>query len=139
MKLWSPENPKLYDMKITLSKGDAILDEVKSYFARRKISLGTDKDGVTRIRFNNEFVFQNGTLDQGYWPAGLYTAPTADALKYNIEIAKKLGFNMIRKHAKVEPARWYFWTDKLGMIVWQDMPTVFPAEFEKRSTTETKK
>jgi hypothetical protein len=89
----------------------------------RKISLGRDEKGITRMMLNDEFIFQFGPLDQGWWPDGLYTAPTDEALKYDIEVTKKLGFNMIRKHVKVEPERWYYWCDKLGIMVWQDMPS----------------
>ena len=88
----------------------------------RKMSLGKDKNGKTRMLLNDEFVFQFGPLDQGWWPDGLYTAPTDEALRYDIEVTKKLGFNMARKHVKIEPARWYYWCDKLGLMVWQDMP-----------------
>ncbi|BCM91191.1 beta-galactosidase [Abditibacteriota bacterium] len=123
-KLWSPDSPTLYDLKVTLGTGKNA-DSVNSYFAMRKISLGKDDQGRTRIFLNNKFVFQVGALDQGYWPDGIWTAPTDDALKYDIQIAKTLGWNMLRKHAKVEPARWYYWTDKLGMLVWQDMPQMY--------------
>ena len=121
--LWSPANPHLYDVKIeVLRKGKAI-DEVKSYFAMRKISLAPDENGVQRMMLNNKFLFQYGPLDQGWWPDGLYTAPTDAALKYDIEQTKAMGFNMIRKHIKVEPARWYRYCDELGIMVWQDMPS----------------
>src|SRR5688500_6480152 len=89
----------------------------------RKISLGKDDQGELRLLLNNKPLFQFGPLDQGWWPDGLYTAPTDEALKYDIEVTKQLGFNMIRKHVKVEPARWYYWCDKLGVLVWQDMPS----------------
>jgi hypothetical protein len=89
----------------------------------RKISLGKDKAGITRIFLNNKPLFMFGLLDQGWWPDGLYTAPTDEALRYDIEVTKKLGFNVARKHVKVEPARWYYWCDKLGLLVWQDMPS----------------
>lgn len=118
-KLWSPDKPFLYDLRLELDGGDI----VQSYFGLRKISLGKDRAGVNRILLNNEPLFQLGPLDQGWWPDGLYTAPTDAALKYDIEITKKLGFNMCRKHVKVEPARWYYWCDKLGLLVWQDMPS----------------
>ena len=98
-------------------------DEVDSYFAMRKIEVGKDDKGVTRHAAQRQAVFQVGPLDQGFWPDGLYTAPTDEALKYDIEMTKKLGFNMIRKHVKVEPDRWYYWCDKLGLLVWQDMPS----------------
>ena len=121
--LWNPDDPYLYDLEITLSKGETAVDAVSSYFGMRKISLG-DSSGFKKMLLNNEFVFQFGPLDQGYWPDGIYTAPTDEALRSDIEQARLLGFNMIRKHLKVEPARWYYWADKLGMLVWQDMPSV---------------
>jgi len=120
--LWSPENPKLYDLEILLSEGGTVVDAVGSYFGMRKISLGKDAAGRTRILLNNRPVFQLGLLDQGFWPDGLYTAPSDEALRYDIEVTMDLGFNLIRKHVKVEPARWYTWCDRLGMLVWQDMP-----------------
>lgn len=122
---WTPGDPHLYGLKVRLIQESNVIDSVDSYFAMRKISLGKDDKGQTRIMLNNKFVFQIGALDQGYWPDGIYTAPTDEALRYDIEIAKKLGYNLLRKHAKVEPERWYYWTDKLGMLVWQDMPQSF--------------
>ena len=122
-QLWSPESPHLYDLKIKLLKEEKIIDEVSSYFGMRKISLGKDQSGFTRMLLNNEFVFQNGPLDQGFWPDGIYTAPTDEALKYDIEIIKRLGFNMLRKHVKIESRRFYYWCDQLGILVWQDMPS----------------
>lgn len=121
-KLWSPEDPFLYDLKVAIIRNGKVVDEVDSYFAMRKISMEPDENGIQRMLLNNEFVFQYGPLDQGWWPDGLYTAPTDEALKFDIEKTKEMGFNMIRKHVKVEPARWYYYTDKLGMLVWQDMP-----------------
>ncbi len=121
-KLWSPESPFLYDLKIILKKNNETLDKIESYFGMRKISLGKEINGIKTIELNNEKIFQYGTLDQGYWPDGLYTAPTDEGLRFDIEITKDLGFNMIRKHVKVEPARWYYHCDKIGMLVWQDMP-----------------
>ena len=97
-------------------------DTVESYFGMRKIEVRRDEDGFNRLFLNNKSLFQFGPLDQGWWPDGLYTAPTDEALRYDIEVTKKLGFNMCRKHVKVEPARWYYWCDKLGLMVWQDMP-----------------
>ncbi|HMF12627.1 MAG TPA: glycoside hydrolase family 2 TIM barrel-domain containing protein, partial [Gemmataceae bacterium] len=94
-----------------------------TYFAMRKISVSKDDKGTTRLFLNNKPYFMVGPLDQGFWPDGLYTAPTDEALKYDIEVTKKLGFNMARKHVKVEPERWYYWCDKLGLLVWQDMPS----------------
>lgn len=135
-QLWSPDNPVLYDLTISLVDHGEIIDQVASYFAMRKISLGKDEQGITRMMLNNQFVFQVGPLDQGYWPDGLYTAPTDEALRYDIEMARRLGFNMIRKHTKVEPFRWYYWCDKLGMLVWQDMPSVSFDDFENRQTPE---
>ncbi len=120
-RLWTPDQPNLYGLRVTLRQGKKIVDRVDSYFAMRKIELRSD-GRVLRPMLNGKFVFQMGVLDQGYWPDGLYTAPTDEALKYDIEIAKKLGFNLLRKHAKVEPARWYYYCDRLGMLVWQDMP-----------------
>lgn len=120
-KLWSPESPFLYDIKIRLVKGGKVIDEIKSYFGMRKFSLEKDRDGLKRLFLNNEPLFQNGVLDQGYWPDGLYTAPTDEALEFDVKMAKQFGFNMIRKHIKVEPARWYYHCDRLGIIVWQDM------------------
>ena len=116
-RLWTPDDPFLYTLKVRL--GD---DAVTSYFGMRKISIGKDEKGMTRILLNGRFVFQCGLLDQGFWPDGLYTAPTDEALRFDIEEMKKLGFNMVRKHLKVEPDRWYYWCDRLGLLVWQDMP-----------------
>uniref|UniRef100_A0A7C4LKS5 Beta-galactosidase n=1 Tax=Schlesneria paludicola TaxID=360056 RepID=A0A7C4LKS5_9PLAN len=122
--LWSPANPQLLDMVVELRDAEGrVIDRVQTYTALRKISLGKDQAGVVRILLNNQPLFQYGPLDQGWWPDGLYTAPTDEALKFDIEITKKYGFNMIRKHVKVEPQRWYYWTDKLGLLVWQDMPS----------------
>jgi hypothetical protein len=118
-KLWTPETPFLYDLKVTLKSGDA----VDSYFGMRKIALGKDEKGVQRLMLNGKPVFHMGPLDQGFWPDGIYTAPTDEALRYDIEITKKLGFNATRKHVKVEPLRWYAWCDRLGLLVWQDMPS----------------
>lgn len=123
MKLWSPDSPFLYDLKVTLYQGGKAVDQVTSYAAMRKFSTGRDKHGIVRLHLNNEPLFQFGPLDQGWWPDGLYTAPSDEALVYDIRKTKDLGFNMIRKHIKVEPARWYTWCDKLGIIVWQDMPS----------------
>ena len=121
--LWSPSNPYLYDMTISLAKDGKVLDEVKSYTAFRKISSKRDANGIMRMQLNNQDLFQYGPLDQGWWPDGLYTAPTDEALLYDVKKTKDWGFNMIRKHVKVEPARWYYHCDKEGMLVWQDMPS----------------
>ena len=123
MHLWSPEDPYLYDLKVTVERRGKKLDEVKSYAAMRKISRAKDHNGVWRMMLNNKQYFQLGPLDQGWWPDGLYTAPTDEALAYDIIKTKELGFNMIRKHVKVEPDRWYYHCDRLGMLVWQDMPS----------------
>lgn len=124
-KLWTPDAPNLYSLTISVSQKGKLVDEVSSYFGMRKISLVKDKDGNQRLGLNGQPLFQFGPLDQGWWPDGLYTAPTDAALKYDIETMKKLGFNMARKHVKVEPDRWYYWCDKLGLLVWQDMPSGF--------------
>jgi len=122
VKLWSPDSPSLYDLEITLFDGTKQLDKVNSYAAMRKYSIKRDDKGIVRLQLNNNDLFQFGPLDQGWWPDGLYTAPTDEALAYDIVKTKEWGFNMIRKHVKVEPARWYNHCDRLGMIVWQDMP-----------------
>ncbi|MGI6321748.1 MAG: glycoside hydrolase family 2 protein [Bacteroidales bacterium] len=122
-RLWSPDDPFLYDLKVSIVRNNKVIDEIKGYFAMRKISLRPDSKGVLRIMLNNRFVFQYGTLDQGWWPDGLYTAPDDESLLFDIVKTKEMGFNMIRKHVKVEPARWYYHCDRTGMIVWQDMPS----------------
>jgi beta-galactosidase/beta-glucuronidase len=124
-KLWSPDSPHLYDLKVSVQRQGKSIDEVSSYFGMRKTSLAPDDHGVLRLALNNKPLFQFGPLDQGWWPDGLYTAPTDQALRFDIEATKKLGFNMARKHVKVEPNRWYYWCDKLGLLVWQDMPSAF--------------
>ena len=122
-KLWSPDAPFLYDLKVEVLRNGKPVAEVNSYFAMRKISMKPDANGIQRILLNNKFVFQYGPLDQGWWPDGLYTAPTEEALLYDIDQTKAMGFNAIRKHVKTEPARWYHYCDKVGMLVWQDMPS----------------
>lgn len=119
-KLWSPDRPFLYDLKVQLLKGNKVVDEVMSYFGMRKVSVDKDEKGFSRIFLNNKYLFNLGVLDQGFWPDGLYTAPTDEALKFDIAAIKAMGFNTIRKHIKVEPERWYYHADKLGMLVWQD-------------------
>lgn len=121
--LWDTSNPYLYDMKVSLTKDGKVVDDVKSYTAFRKISSKRDANGIMRMQLNNKNLFQYGPLDQGWWPDGLYTAPTDEALLYDIIKTKDWGFNMIRKHVKVEPARWYYHCDKEGILVWQDMPS----------------
>lgn len=113
---WSPEHPFLYQVKLQMGE-----DSIESYFAMRKIEVAVGKDGIPRIHLNDEPYFQNGVLDQGYWPDGLYTAPSDEAMIYDIMTMKELGFQMIRKHIKIEPLRWYYHCDRLGMLVWQDM------------------
>jgi beta-galactosidase/beta-glucuronidase len=108
-QLWSPDSPFLYDLDVALLNDGVVVDEVTSYFGMRKIGVAPDQDGTTRLWLNNQPLFQLGLLDQGYWPDGLYTAPTDEALRYDIEVTRQLGFNLIRKHVKVEPARWYYW------------------------------
>ena len=122
-KLWSPDTPFLYDLKVTLRHDGRIVDQVRSYTAMRKFSTGRDRHNVPRLMLNDKPLFQFGPLDQGWWPDGLYTAPTDEALAYDVVKTKELGYNMIRKHVKVEPARWYYHCDKTGIIVWQDMPS----------------
>ena len=121
-RAWSPDDPHLYGLRVRLIDGRRAVDEVGSYFAMRKFGLGRDRDGHLRFELNNRPLFLYGPLDQGYFPDGLYTAPTDAALRFDIEYTKRLGCNLIRKHIKVEPARWYAHCDRLGMIVWQDMP-----------------
>lgn len=123
---WSPENPYLYRVRLELYQGESmncciLMDSVESYFAMRLCNIGTDKKGIRRIFLNNRPYMQVGVLDQGYWPESMYTAPTDEAMIYDIETMKNLGFNMLRKHVKVEPERWYYHCDRLGMLVWQDM------------------
>lgn len=122
VKLWSPDSPHLYDLEVVLWDGNKQLDMVESYAGMRKYSMSRDDKGIVRLQLNNKDLFHFGPLDQGWWPDGLYTAPTDEALEYDIVKTKDLGFNMIRKHVKVEPARWYMHCDRHGIIVWQDMP-----------------
>lgn len=124
MKLWSPADPYLYDLEIKVLRDGAAIDCVKGYAAMRKISYARDNAGHKRMLLNNQPLFQYGPLDQGWWPDGLYTAPSDEALAFDIEKTKEMGFNLIRKHVKVEPARWYWHCDRLGMLVWQDMPSI---------------
>ena len=122
--MWTPDHPFLYDMKVTLLRKGKAVDEVGSYFAMRCFGSAREEgSGIVRLTLNGKPIFHFGPLDQGWWPDGLYTAPTDEALAFDIQKTKDLGFNMIRKHVKVEPARWYYHCDRLGMIVWQDMPS----------------
>ena len=135
-RLWSPSDPFLYDLEFhLLDEEGTVVDEVSSYVGMRSVSVAEAEDGHTRLFLNGEPLFHMGLLDQGWWPDGLYTAPTDEALKYDIEVTKELGYNMIRKHVKVEPQRWYYWADKLGILVWQDMPSgdMRPGQIPERS------
>ncbi|MBM3169834.1 MAG: beta-galactosidase [Bacteroidetes bacterium] len=120
---WSPSDAFLYQVRVTLYQGKNLLDEASSYAAFRDIRMAKDAHGHQRMMLNGEEVFHYGPLDQGWWPDGLYTAPTDEALLFDIQKTREMGFNMIRKHVKVEPARWYYHADRLGMLVWQDMPS----------------
>ncbi len=122
VELWSPENPKLYDLEVRLSADGKTLDMVESYAAMRKFSMKPDDNWIRRLQLNNTDLYQYGPLDQGWWPDGLYTAPSYEAMIYDVDKTKDWGFNMIRKHVKVEPALWYTYCDRNGIIVWQDMP-----------------
>jgi hypothetical protein len=122
-KLWSPDSPNLYDLQVSLNDGRKMIDSVSSYFGMRKIEVKKDEKGVNRLFLNNKALFQYGPLDQGWWPDGLYTPATEEAMKYDIVMTKKYGMNMARKHVKYECARWYYLCDKLGLLVWQDMPS----------------
>ena len=131
-KTWSPDSPYLYDLRVELLNDlGAVVDQVESYFGMRKISIENGPEGVPRIFLNNKPYFNMAVLDQGYWPDGVYTAPTDAALRSDIEAIKELGFNTARKHMKIEPERWYYWADKLGILVWQDMPS--PASVDEDS------
>jgi beta-galactosidase/beta-glucuronidase len=124
MKLWSPDSPYLYDVEVNIVRDGAVVDRVSGYAAMREISCRKDASGHKRMYLNGEPLFQYGLLDQGWWPDGLYTAPSDEALAFDIQKTKDFGFNMIRKHVKVEPARWYWHCDRLGILVWQDMPSI---------------
>ena len=122
-RLWTPDDPYLYDLEVSLIRDGKTLDRVKSYCAMRKVGVTPGKDGIRRLTLNDKPVFMYGPLDQGWWPDGLYTAPTDEALAFDVQKTKDWGFNLIRKHVKVEPARWYYHCDRLGILVWQDMPS----------------
>ncbi len=123
LKLWSPDSPHLYQIRVKLLDKETTVDQIGTYCGLRKIELAPDAEGKIRIRLNNRQLFLLGVLDQGYWPDGLYTAPSDQAIQSDLQVAKSLGFNMIRKHVKVEPQRWYYWADRLGLLVWQEMPS----------------
>jgi len=133
---WSPEHPRLYKLKVTLGK-----DVVESYFALREVSVGKGPDGKTRLLLNGKPYFMIGPLDQGFWPDGLYTAPTEKAMQYDLDVTKRLGFNMVRKHVKVEPRTWYAYCDRIGLLVWQDMPSgdgyISPKDPDLKRTPES--
>lgn len=120
---WSPEDPFLYDLEVALVRRGEPLDRVTSYFGLRTVTLRTGEDGRARIALNGRTIFQLGTLDQGYWPDGIYTPPSDEAIRHDLQFLKNVGFNLARKHVKVEPERWYYWCDRLGLLVWQDMPS----------------
>ena len=122
-KLWDTHNPYLYDLEVVLYNNGKETDRIKSYAAMRKVSAQRDKDGFMRFQLNNKDIFHFGPLDQGWWPDGLYTPPSDEAMLYDVQKTKELGFNLIRKHIKVEPARWYTYCDRMGILVWQDMPS----------------
>jgi beta-galactosidase/beta-glucuronidase len=122
LKTWSPDSPFLYQIQVRLMDKDVQVDQAGSYCTFRKVDTVKDKQGFSRIRLNNQILFQMGVIDQGYWPDGLYTPPSDEAMRMDIRVAKSLGFNVIRKYLKVEPERWYYWCDRIGILVWQDMP-----------------
>jgi len=134
---WSPDWPALYDLTVTVRENGEPVDTVSSYFGLREIRVGADEEGRERLLLNGRPLFQMGVLDQGFWPDGLYTPPSDEAMQFDLETVKRLGFNLVRKHVKVEPARWYYWTDKLGLLVWQDMPSGNNASPEGRRQFET--
>ena len=136
VKPWSPDNPYLYSVEILLKRDNKTLDRVEGYAAMREVGILTDADGHKRISLNGESLFQLGPLDQGWWPDGLYTAPTDEALRFDVEKTKDLGYNMIRKHIKVEPQRWYYYCDAEGILVWQDMPSITDSRFNKWATRD---
>ena len=123
LRHWSPDDPFLYDVQVRLLRDEKELDVVQGYFGAREVVISEDAEGITRLFLNGRAVFHLGLLDQGWWPDGLYTAPTDEALLFDIAATRRMGFNSIRKHVKVEPARWYWHADRLGLLVWQDMPT----------------
>lgn len=135
-RLWSPEDPYLYPLCVRLLYKGKIIDSITTYFGMRKIEVKKDEKGIERLFLNNKYVYQLGVLDQGYWPEGLYTAPTDSAIQFDIMAIRNMGFNTIRKHVKIEPARWYYYTDKLGILVWQDMITCSGTTGEARDQFE---
>lgn len=130
-KLWWPDSPFLYDLKVSLVRQSRKIDSIDSYFGMRKVSLANDSKGFSRMQINNKYMIQIGVLDQGFWPDGVYTAPTDEALRYDIEAMKKMNLLVSRKHVKLEPERWYYWADKLGILVWQDMPSQYNTQGDR--------
>lgn len=133
-KLWSPERPHLYNAEVVLKRGDAVVDRVKTYFACRDIAVGKDAAGVNRLLLNGKPLFQFGPLDQGYWPDGLYTPPNEEAMVFDLKAIRKFGCNMLRKHVKVESELYYTWCDRLGILVWQDIPSPFFASGDEKKS-----
>jgi|GEM_PF-746797 len=134
VRAWSPDSPTLYDLSVSVLAGPRRVDSVRSYFAYRNIAVAKDSQGVNRLMLNGKPTFMFGPLDQGYWPDGIYTAPTDEALRSDIEAVKRMGGNMLRKHVKVEPERFYYWCDSIGVMVWQDMPSAFFEEIKADGT-----
>ncbi|QHS61077.1 sugar-binding domain-containing protein [Chitinophaga agri] len=138
-KLWSPDQPYLYNLNVKLLYKGKVVDTIGSYFGMRKIEVKKDEKGIERLFLNNKYTYHLGVLDQGFWPEGLHTAPTDAALAFDVMAIKNMGYNTIRKHIKIEPARWYYHADKAGMLVWQDMVTCAgdkpeaKAQFEKEN------
>ncbi len=136
-RLWSPDQPTLYDLELTLLQNNQSIDRIESYFAMRKVHQAQDTAGMERIFLNNQPLFQYGTLDQGWWPDGLHTPPSAEGMRYDLEVLKSMGFNMLRKHIKVEPALYYYYADSIGIMLWQDMPSGFATNVEPKETVGT--
>ncbi len=132
-RYWSPDDPYLYRLKVLAGS-----DLVTSYFGMRKIERRVDQTGTNRFFLNNRPIFLFGPLDQGYWPDGIYTAPNDEALKFDLETSKRFGFNVVRKHVKVEPERWYYWADQLGLLVWQDFPSVMDVLLDRGAADLTR-
>jgi hypothetical protein len=137
-RLWSPEHPNIYTVNVELRSNKKVVDHFNTYFAMRKISLGNDANGYTRLMLNNRPVFQFGTLDQGWWPDGLLTPPSDEAMLFDMVKLKEMGFNMLRKHIKVEPSRYYYHADTMGLLLWQDMPSGFTGSAPSHVAAESK-